>query len=159
VRFPGWKNPGSLRVEKLPSYARIDTGLFYCGGSMTFRFFGELISGNHRNKYSQKTGRYFHDKKYNKFLNSVKAQWLKQNGIMRPVEWMIEVKVNIYRHRRAGDADGFLKTIFDSLNGLAYSDDAQIKRGSFEIFDDKKNPGFEINISLLRQSETAEKDE
>ncbi len=64
----------------------------------------------------------------------------------RPVSGDVCVTIEIYRKRRAGDLDNTLKIILDSLKGVAWIDDSQVKRIVAERFEDKGNPRAEVMI-------------
>jgi Holliday junction resolvase RusA-like endonuclease len=59
---------------------------------------------------------------------------------MALIEGPICVYIDIYRARHAGDLDGYLKVTLDSLQGVAYQNDAQIVQIVANRFDDKENP-------------------
>jgi len=61
----------------------------------------------------------------------------------------VAVKVDVYRPRRAGDLDNSLKAILDSLKGIAWNDDKQVKKIIAEQFDDKVEPRAEIEITPI----------
>lgn len=123
---------------------------------MEFRYHGFLVSGNKRN---EKTRRGFkHTDRYNYFLADVEKQWRKKYGFkIKPVEWIICMDVIIYRGKKIGDRSNYLKTIEDSLIGLAYRDDKQIKDGRTQMIDGE-SPGFFIKISLIPKSEILQKE-
>lgn len=56
------------------------------------------------------------------------------------------VRLRIYRPRRIGDIDGYLKGSFDSLNGIAWLDDSQVVELHAERWDDKGNPRLEVSV-------------
>lgn len=57
----------------------------------------------------------------------------------------VTVNVYLYRPRKSGDVDNFLKATLDSLTGIAYADDGQIRRIVAERFDGFK-PGVIVTI-------------
>lgn len=59
----------------------------------------------------------------------------------------IAVTMWVYRQRKKGDIDGFLKLVLDSFTGLAYTDDSQITDLVVHRRDDPDNPRLEIEIS------------
>lgn len=56
------------------------------------------------------------------------------------IEGPICVYIDIYRARHAGDLDGYLKVTLDSLQKVAYENDAQIVQIVANRFDDASNP-------------------
>jgi crossover junction endodeoxyribonuclease RusA len=58
----------------------------------------------------------------------------------------VKLWVDIYRPRKSGDLDNYLKALLDSLNGLAYEDDRQIIMITARRFDDKDNPRAEVRL-------------
>lgn len=58
----------------------------------------------------------------------------------------VKVTINLFRPRRAGDCDNFSKAVLDSLKGVAWIDDAQVKRITAERFEDPSNPRAEVTI-------------
>lgn len=59
-----------------------------------------------------------------------------------------------YRARRAGDIDGRLKPLLDSLTGVCYLDDKQIKKLHIRIDDTQKNnPRMDVCIESLSPSQ------
>jgi Holliday junction resolvase RusA-like endonuclease len=73
-----------------------------------------------------------------------KSQW-KGNPTTKDVE--IEVRL-YFKDNRRRDWDNWHKILCDSLTGIVWEDDSQIKKASVEKFIDKKNPRIEINILL-----------
>jgi len=60
-----------------------------------------------------------------------------------------QLKVNIklyFGDKRRRDIDNYNKTILDSMEGIVYEDDCQIKKLVVEKFVDKDNPRVEITI-------------
>lgn len=65
---------------------------------------------------------------------------------IEPLRCPVSVSVDVYRPRKSGDLDNRLKAALDSLNGLAWIDDAQIVEIHARRFDDKQNPRIEVEI-------------
>lgn len=63
---------------------------------------------------------------------------------------LIELNIELYRPKKIGDLDNYLKVTIDSLNGLFFDDDKQIKKLTAERFDDKLSPRVEIVIAQFR---------
>jgi len=59
----------------------------------------------------------------------------------------LEIEMKLYfGDRRKHDGDNCCKAICDSLNGVAYNDDSQIRRYIVEKYYDKENPRIELQI-------------
>ena len=58
----------------------------------------------------------------------------------------VDVALFVYRARRAGDLDNFIKVLLDALRGLAYEDDKQVVAIHAYLRDDKANPRVEVHI-------------
>jgi len=77
-----------------------------------------------------------------------KSQW---EG--KPIEGDIQVYAKIYfGTKRRCDVDNFSKIMLDSLTGIAWVDDSQIRRMTVEKFYDKDNPRIEIEINQYDQN-------
>ncbi len=63
-----------------------------------------------------------------------------------PLEGPIALTAHVYRKRKAGDVDGYLKGMMDSLQGYAYLNDSQIVELHIHRHDDKNNPRVEVTI-------------
>lgn len=63
-----------------------------------------------------------------------------------PLEGDVRVLIDVYRPRKAGDLDNRLKAALDSIQGIAFKNDSQIKKISAELFDDPKRPRIEITV-------------
>lgn len=60
----------------------------------------------------------------------------------------IVARIRVFRARRAGDLDNFLKVVFDALEGIAFKDDNQIVEILARRDDDKKNPRVEVELQV-----------
>jgi len=58
----------------------------------------------------------------------------------------IELKIDLYRPKKMGDLDNYLKVTIDSLKGICFNDDKQVRKITAEMFDDKDNPRCEVLI-------------
>lgn len=63
----------------------------------------------------------------------------------------ISVSLVWHRERRSGDLDKRIPIILDSLQGVAYANDAQITRIIASRFEDTKNPRLIVTVSPLLQ--------
>ena len=57
-----------------------------------------------------------------------------------PFSGDVSVELFVYRPRRSGDLDNYIKVTLDSLNRRAYLDDKQVVRIEATRLDDKLNP-------------------
>lgn len=58
----------------------------------------------------------------------------------------IALHIVVYRARKAGDIDGYIKALLDSLNGHVYADDKQVEDLHIIRRDDKHNPRCEVMV-------------
>lgn len=58
----------------------------------------------------------------------------------------IELKIDLYRPKKMGDLDNYLKVTIDSLKGICFNDDKQVRKITAEMFDDKDYPRCEVLI-------------
>lgn len=64
----------------------------------------------------------------------------------RPLTGPLAVEITLYRPAKRGDIDGYFKAAFDSLNGIAWEDDAQVVELHAYRKDDKQNPRAEVRV-------------
>lgn len=64
----------------------------------------------------------------------------------RPVPARYEVDVTVYRARRAGDGDNFLKAAKDALNGVVWPDDGMVIRSTVGIVDGE-GTGMQVRVT------------
>lgn len=64
----------------------------------------------------------------------------------RPVTATYAVHVNVYRARKAGDGDNFLKAAKDAMNGVVWPDDRMSMKGSYELFDGQ-GEGMRVRVT------------
>lgn len=82
------------------------------------------------------------------YVNAVQARWLAAE-MPRVPDGPVAVLVRLYRPRRTGDIDGPIKALLDSLNGLAWGDDAQITELHVFRGDDKHDPRAVLEVWAL----------
>lgn len=58
----------------------------------------------------------------------------------------VALTIDVYRPRRAGDLDGRLKALIDSMSGIAFEDDEQVVEIHARRFEDRDNPRVEVTI-------------
>lgn len=66
-----------------------------------------------------------------------------------PFAGEVVMTIRVYRPRRVGDTDGYLKATIDSLTGFAYHDDKQVRIIHAYRYDDPKRPRCEVEIKAL----------
>lgn len=60
----------------------------------------------------------------------------------------VEVKIKLYfKDKRRRDIDNYNKLLLDSLTGICWQDDKQIRKMEIEKFIDKVNPRIEIEVN------------
>lgn len=65
----------------------------------------------------------------------------------KPAEGELGVSVTFFfKSGRRADIDNYSKILFDSMTGIAWLDDSQIRYASYEIRRDKSNPRIEVEI-------------
>ena len=74
-----------------------------------------------------------------------------QHAGFSPFIGPVAVYAHVYRARKAGDLDNMQKVLLDSLNGIAYNDDAQIVELHSWRHDDKANPRVEVEIRQVQE--------
>lgn len=62
----------------------------------------------------------------------------------------VALTVAVYRARKAGDLDNYLKCLIDALQGVYYRNDAQIVRIVATRHDDKHDPHVEVTVTSHR---------
>lgn len=70
-----------------------------------------------------------------------KQQWKKD-----PITNEVDLEIKLYfKDLRKRDVDNYNKILLDSLTGIIWEDDSQIKRITIEKFTDREKPRIEIN--------------
>lgn len=64
----------------------------------------------------------------------------------------VAVTIDVFRARKSGDIDNFCKVLLDALQGIFYVNDAQIRRMTVTMADDKQDPHVEIAVTSLREN-------
>lgn len=92
----------------------------------------------------------------NEYLNPVGNRLIKSSQFRRyekdiqklktgkPFQNLVAIEMVVYRKRNAGDLDGYFKSLFDSLKGILYLDDSQIKRIIADNEKDADDPRLEL---------------
>ena len=105
-----------------------------------------LASDNDRNK---RRGGKAHGMAYRGAREAIHLHALDQIRGERPAipEGPVEVRLRFYPPNWRGDSQSFLKVIFDSIQGVAYTNDKQIRSISHLVVDvDGENPRCEVEI-------------
>jgi len=63
-----------------------------------------------------------------------------------PTSADVELRLVVYRPRRAGDLSNRVKVLEDALIGVAYADDSQVVRIVAERLDDAASPRVEVEV-------------
>lgn len=66
--------------------------------------------------------------------------------IETPLTGPVSVAYFVYRPRRAGDLDNYLKSLLDALTGIAYEDDRQVVELHGYLRDDPRDPRVNVII-------------
>ncbi len=74
---------------------------------------------------------------------------IKARGKFVALSCDVQVDIDWYRARRAGDLDNALKVTLDSLKGLVYLDDKQVARIVAHRYDDKNNPRVVVRVQPI----------
>jgi len=72
---------------------------------------------------------------------------------MPVLEGEVSLSVTFFRKARRGDIDGGLKCLLDSLQGVAYRNDSQIRELHALQLEDPKNP--RVRVTVTEWSEAA----
>lgn len=104
----------------------------------TQHLYGISCRGNFAKRYMTAKGKALKKQ----YQWEAKSQWKGD-----PVFYPIVVKVRLYfGDKRKRDIDNHSKILYDSLTGIVWDDDNQIRKATTEIFCSKDNPRIEISI-------------
>lgn len=95
--------------------------------------------------YATVNGRRILSKKGREFKQTVKDLVMIGRITPMPVN-DVSLTVHIYRARKSGDLDNFLKGLLDSLTGAIWTDDRQVVEIHAYRYEDKANPRAEVEI-------------
>lgn len=73
-------------------------------------------------------------------------------GLRKPLSCPVCVSVTVYRKRKAGDIDGFLKVSLDAAQGVLYVNDSQIAELHALRLEDPSNPRLVLNVEPMTSS-------
>lgn len=88
-----------------------------------------------------RTKRWEHTIRVHAMRAVAQSQW-------RPTAASYEVDVDVHRARRQGDADNFLKSALDALNGVTWPDDRMVRRAEVKLIDGD-GEGMRIRITRV----------
>lgn len=77
------------------------------------------------------------------------AMLARRDGVTQ-ITGPVALRVAIYRGRRSGDLDNFLKILIDALQGVFYVNDAQIVTIHATLHDDRHDPHCEVTVTRLK---------
>lgn len=99
--------------------------------------------GNHYKKLVRvgRGVRWFRTKETERFLKTVRAQ---AHG--KPLTGLVAVNVRVFRKHKRGDIDGWLKVSLDSLQGVAFRNDSQVRSLLVVMTEDKENPRLVVDV-------------
>lgn len=75
---------------------------------------------------------------------------LAQEAGFTPLACEVELSIDVYRPKRTGDLANREKLVADSLTGLAWHDDSQIRRLVMERYECRDNPRVEVTVRPSR---------
>lgn len=76
-----------------------------------------------------------------------KSTALALNGArLQKIEGDVTCAIDLFRPRKAGDLDNYMKALLDTLKGHAFCDDSQISAIFAQRFDDKAEPRVELAV-------------
>lgn len=65
----------------------------------------------------------------------------------KPFSGPVSVRMTIYRPRRVGDLDGYVKCVLDACTGVVWDDDKQVVEIIARRDDDKANPRVSLVVA------------
>lgn len=101
--------------------------------------------GNRYKEFNRRAGVYYRTKEADQYRLRT-GKYAVARGLW-PTSHPVAVSVRIFRKRKAGDIDGWLKVLLDALEGVAYVNDKQIVELHAYRFDDKADPRVEVEIT------------
>jgi len=121
----------------------------------TITLFGNPISTSHIYKITcrGKFGTMYMSKDGKKMKESYMLQAKAQYKDKLLTENLKTTVILYFGDKRKRDHDNYGKLIYDSLEGIVYENDKQIKDGRTVLAYDKENPRAEIVIELLEQED------
>ncbi len=81
------------------------------------------------------------------------AGWLAKSQDVQLLDGDIAVTLKLYRPQKKGDIDNRIKVLLDALQGVAFENDSQIVELHVFRYDDKNNPGVEVELWQVIENE------
>lgn len=75
--------------------------------------------------------------------------WLAKQAGIEHLDGSVVLYVDIYRPRRSGDLDNWLKVLLDALQGVAYEDDTEVVELHARRLDDRNDPRVEVEVRAV----------
>lgn len=82
-------------------------------------------------------------KRYKKFVGQIALAC----GV-RPISGRVDVRIDLYRPQQSGDLDNFFKVLLDSIKGISFVDDRQVKRIIADQHEDPANPRAVVAVRV-----------
>lgn len=101
---------------------------------------------NQYRQFNRQAGCYYRTKEAEQYRLRT-GKYAVANGLWMPSSGPVAFTVHIFRPRKQGDIDGYLKVLFDVLEGIAYENDKQIVELHAFRHDDKHNPRVEVDVT------------
>lgn len=67
---------------------------------------------------------------------------------VEPLTGSVAVTIHIYRARKIGDLDNFVKVLLDGMQGVLFIDDSQVVELHLFRHDDKQDPRVEVEVEI-----------
>lgn len=93
-------------------------------------------------------GRVVRSPEADRYIQGVRMRALTA-GHRTPIIGPVCVNIGVYRKRKAGDLDGFLKVLLDSLQGVAFENDKQIEELHAIRMEDPADPRAVVTVEAM----------
>jgi len=99
-----------------------------------------------KNQYRIARSRMYRDTNVVKYIDSIQRGFISNEPAgFTQLQGDLTVSIKVFFPENRGDLDNAIQTVFDSLQGLVYKNDKQIKRYEYvEAFIDKDHPRIEF---------------
>lgn len=74
------------------------------------------------------------------------AGWIAKEQGVEMVATPVRLRIDVFRSRKAGDLDNYLKVLLDAMSGILWEDDEQVVQIVATRYDDKDNPRAELTL-------------
>jgi len=81
------------------------------------------------------------------------AGWMAKEQGVEMVSTPVYLRIDVFRPRKSGDLDNYLKVLLDAMSGILWEDDEQIVQIVATRYDDKDNPRVELTFLAEKESE------